>query len=88
MDFFNYLLIGFISISVLIILFFALRTKNFLKTLLTSSFIGIITLLILHFTSNFTGFNLELTPYTIGFSGVLGLPGVVATVICKMIFGL
>ena len=62
--------------------------KKFFKTIFTSSIIGIVTLLILQFTSNFTGFKIEITPYTLGFSGIFGLPGVVATVICKMIFGL
>jgi len=88
MDIFNYVFISFVAISILIVLFFAIRTKKFFKTILTSSIIGVITLLILHFTSKFTGFNIELTPYTLGFSSIFGLPGVVATVICKMIFGL
>ncbi len=88
MKIYNYIIIGLFCLSLLIVLIFAIRTKKFFKTIITSSIIGIISLLILHFTSKITGFNIEITPYTLGFSSVFGLPGVVATVITKMIFGL
>ncbi|MGN0173940.1 MAG: pro-sigmaK processing inhibitor BofA family protein [Acutalibacteraceae bacterium] len=87
MTYFDYIIIGCTTLAVIIVLFFALRTRKFFKTLLTSAVIGIITLLILHFTSSLTGFSMELTPFTIGTSSIFGLPGVVAIVICKMIFG-
>lgn len=88
MNFFNYIAIAFFVISVLIVLFFAIRTKKFLKTLIISALIGISTLLILHFTSKLTGFSVEITPFTLGTAGIFGLSGVIAIVICKMIFGL
>ncbi|MEE1003486.1 MAG: pro-sigmaK processing inhibitor BofA family protein [Acutalibacteraceae bacterium] len=87
MTVFDYIMVGCASLGVLIVLFFALRTRKFLKTLLSSAIIGIITLLILYFTSDLTGFSVMLTPYTLGTSCIFGLPGVVAIVICKMIFG-
>ena len=87
MNIFNYIMIGCTVFSILVVLFFALRTRKFFKTLLTSALLGITTLLILHFTSNLTGFKLEITPYTLSASSFLGLPGVVAIVLCKMIFG-
>ncbi len=88
MELFDYIVIAFGIISVLIVLFFAIRTKKFFKTLIFSALIGISTLLILHFTSGLTGFSAEITPFTLSTSGVFGLPGVIAIVICKMIFGL
>ena len=87
MQFINYIIIGYSCLSVLIILFFALRTKKIFKTMLISAALGISTLLILYFTSSLTGFTIQLTPLTLGVSGVFGLPGVVAIVLCKMILG-
>lgn len=87
MDYYNYIMIGCAVFCLLLVLFFAIRTRKFLKTLLSSAAVGIITLLILYFTSSFTGFSVQITPYTLGTSGILGLPGVVAIVLCKMIFG-
>lgn len=88
MKIFNYIVIGLFCLAVLFVLFFALRTKKFFKTILTSSLIGVSSVLILHFTSMFTGFTLEITPFTIIFSSIFGMPGVVVIVICKMIFGI
>ena len=87
MTYFDYIIIICALIAVLVVLFFALRTRKFIKTMLSSALIGISTLLILHFTSGLTGFSAELTPFTLGTSGIFGLPGVVAIVVCKMIFG-
>ena len=78
MEYFNYIVIGFLCIAVLTVLVFALRTKKFFKTLLTSAIIGESVLLILYFTSSFTAFSIELTPFTLGTSGIFGLPGVCA----------
>ena len=87
MTVFDYIMIGCASFGVLIVLFFALRTRKFFKTLITSALIGVATLFILYFTSDITGFSVMITPYTLGTSCIFGLPGVVAVVICKMIFG-
>lgn len=87
MTVFDYIMMGFAILSFLIVLFFALRTRKFFKTLITSALIGLLTLSILYFSSGITGFSVELTPYTLGTSAIFGLPGVVAIVICKMIFG-
>ena len=87
MTVFDYIIMSLCILSILIVLFFALRTGKFFKTLITSALIGIVTLLILYFSSKLTGFSIELTPYSLGTSALFGLPGVVAMVICKMIFG-
>lgn len=88
MNILKYIILGFVVISIIIVLFFALRTRHFLKTLSISALIGFSTLLILHFSSSFTGFDLNITPFSITTSCTFGLPGVVAIVICKMIFGI
>lgn len=87
MNYFDYIIIGCAIVAVAVVLFFALRTRRFFKTLITSAVLGLVTLFILYFSSSITGFKLELTPYTLGTSSVLGLPGVVAMVICKLVFG-
>ncbi len=88
MEYFNYIVIAFLSIAVLTVLIFALKTKKFFKTIISSAIIGESVLLILHFTSAFTAFTIELTPFTLGTSGIFGLPGVLAITICKIIFKL
>lgn len=88
MNILKYIIIGFCVLSVLSVLFFALRTKHFIKSILISAITGISVMLILHFTSNFTGFEFNITPFSLITSGVFGLPGVVAIVITKMIFGI
>lgn len=88
MEYFNYTVYIFSAVAVLSVLIFALRTKKFLKTLITSALLGLSILFILHFTSGFTSFNIELTPFTLGVSGIFGLPGVIAITLSKIIFGL
>lgn len=87
MTWFDYFFIIFGGGSVLTVLGFAAATHKFLKTLFVSAVIGIAALLILHFTADFTGFSLEITPYTLGVSGIFGLPGVVCLTLTKMMFG-
>lgn len=88
MEYFDYSVYIFCGIAVFTVAIFALRTKKFFKTLLTSAFSGISFLLVLHFTSGLTAFNIELTPFTLGVSGIFGLPGVIAITVSKIIFGL
>ncbi len=88
MEYFNYIAIGFLCVAVLVVLIFALFTKKFFKTMLSSALIGESVLLILHFSSAFTAFSLELTPFTLGTAGIFGLPGVVAITISKIVFKL
>ena len=87
MNILNYLIIGFCVISILLVLFFALRTRHFIKSLIISATTGLSVMLILHFTSNFTGFEFNITPISLITSSVFGLPGVVAIVLTKMILG-
>ncbi len=86
MTVFDYSIIVLAILSVVVVLLFAVRTKKFLKTMLTSATIGLATLFILYFTSGLTGFKLELTPYTLGGSVIFGLPGVLCMVVAKIIF--
>ena len=88
MTWFDYLFIALGISAVLIVLGYAVATKKFLKSLCFSAVTGLAALLLLHFTSKFTGFSLELTPYTLAGAGIFGLPGVVCITLCKMIFGL
>ena len=88
MDYLNYIFLTIAIISILMILGFALYTKKFIKTLLSSALIGFIALFALHFTSSFTGFTLEFTPYTFATAGFLGLPGIVGLTIIKMIINM
>lgn len=88
MEYFNYILIALAVVSILLLIVFALLTKKFFKTVLLSAVGGVVTLLILHFSSSLTGFEIGINPSSVGVSTVLGLPGVIAMVIIKMIFGL
>lgn len=88
MNLIHYILIALAVISSILLLIFALLTKKFLKTIFLSALGGIVTLLILNFSSGITGFEIGINPSSVGVSAVLGLPGVIALVVIKMIFGL
>ena len=87
MSWFDYFFIIFGAVSAITVLGFAVATHKFLKTLFFSALIGVGALFILHFTSDYTGFSLEITPYTLGASGIFGLPGVLCVSVAKMLFG-
>lgn len=88
MTFYDYLMMSLAILAVLIVLIYAMKTKHFFKTILSSAVIGLFTLIVLYLFSPITGFKLEVTPYTLGGSVVFGLPGVVCMSLAKMLFGL
>lgn len=88
MQIFDYIFTGLSILAVLIILVYALKTKKFFKTILINAILGWTTLLILYAAFPITNFRIELTPYTVGASGIFGLPAVVAMAIVNMVFGL
>lgn len=72
-------------LSVLILMVYAVKTKAFVKTALTSGAVGICSFAALNISGIFTGFTLSVTPYTISVSLVGGLPGVLCLTLAKMI---
>ena len=85
MSIYDKIVIGLFVLAIIIVVIFAIRTKSALKTLMTSAVFGIGALMILHFTESLSGFGIEITPFTLGVSGVFGLPGVICITLAKML---
>ena len=83
---FDYIMLGLFVLAILIVLGFALKTKKFFKTLALSCALGIGSLFIMYILSSISGFKLEITPFTLGVSGIFGLPGVICMAVTKMIW--
>ena len=81
--------IFFISSAVvylLLYLIYSARTGHFRKTIFRTALIGIVLLIALHFLGEYLGFTIPLNSYTISFSAVTGLPGVVLISLLNFIF--
>lgn len=85
MSVYDYVVLILVSVAVLIVLIFALRTKKFTRVLLQSCVLGVVSLFILHFLEPIVNFGLQITPFTLGVSSVFGLPGVLCMTIAKML---
>lgn len=82
----------FIIISILLsvfflgMLFFAIKTHKFTKTILFNSFMGLIVLTIIDITRSFTGIYIPINLYTVSASGLFGVPGLCGLLILQIIF--
>lgn len=65
---------------------FLVRTKKPLRSLLLSAAIGLISLLIIHFTEPLSGVGLPLNPWTALCSAAAGIPGVLLLLGMRMIW--
>ena len=88
MVFFDYFVISLAGIAVLAVLFTLFKNKRVFKTLLNSSIWGLSLLIILAATNKLTGITINITPYTLGTSGIFGVPGVICVVLTKIIWGI
>lgn len=86
MEILKYIILSALGITVLLILFFALKSRKFFKTLFFNAFLGITALAVIDITSKFSGVYIPVNYYTVGASGVLGLPGVFGFLISNFIF--
>ncbi len=76
MNTFNIIFIAILSLHTLVILFFALKSHKFFKTLLFNAFLGLCVLAIIDLTAKYSGLYIPLNPYSVISSGVFGIPAV------------
>ena len=79
---------GVLIISVLAVILACIRTGKPIRTLLSSTFIGILSLGVVNLAGNFTGVYLAVNSYSLAVAGVGGAPGVVTLLIINTVFGL
>ena len=89
MIYLNFLKIGFtigFGISVLMILFFAIKSKKFLSSLFINAFLGIGAVVVINITSKYSGVSIPINEFSVLASGVLGVPAVFGLLILNLIF--
>ncbi len=74
-----------LSIFVLCIVFFAIKSHKFFKTLIFNAFMGICVLAIINLTSKLTGLYIPLNWYSVGGSAIFGIPAVCLFLILQII---
>jgi len=79
----------FIIISSLYIVFyliFAYKSRNIKKTIFATSFFSILLLLLVHFVGNYFDNCVPINIYTVAFSALTGIPGVIFITVMPFIF--
>lgn len=79
------ILIILLSIFFLTILLFAIKSRNFFKTLLFNAFLGMCVLAIIDLTGKFTGIFIPINEYSVAGSGTFGIPAVCGFLILQII---
>jgi len=82
----NYFIISFLSIILLIIICFAIKSKRPFFTLFFNALIGLLMLCIIDFTVAITGVFIPINQYTVAGTSIFGIPAVILFLILKFIF--
>ncbi len=85
MGFLKYFIILALVIYSLSMLIISVRSGKAFKYIFLNAMLGVLILLILYFTKNFTGLNLAINKITIAISGVFGIVGVIALLFFNLI---
>ena len=68
--------IVFLSVFTMAILFFAIKSHSFFKTLIFNAFLGLCTLAIIDLTAKFSGIYIPINSYSVSSSAVFGIPAI------------
>lgn len=79
------LLIVICVIAAIIVLWIFKKSEHFWKSLFLSAVSGVGGLFMVNLLSNMTGVSLAVNPFTVGFSALSGLSGVIALLVCNLI---
>lgn len=86
MDFLKYIILSVVGITLICLLFFAIKSRKFFKTLFLNAVLGICAIAIIDLTAKFSGVYIPINYYTVGTGSVLGLPGVFGLLAGNFIF--
>jgi len=75
-----------LSVFFLGILFFAVKSRKFIKTTLFNSFLGLSILAIIDLTYKLTGIYIPINWYTVLGSGIFGMPAVCGFLLLQIVF--
>ncbi len=78
--------ITILSFFAVVVLFLAIKSRKLFKTLLFNGFLGLCVLAIINLTSKFSGLYIPLNWYSVGLSGVFGVPSVCLLLILQILF--
>lgn len=88
MQVFQTIMLVAVIIYAVFLLAFALKTKRPLKTLMLSALLGIAALLCVNLTSGLTGVALNINGWTLTTSLAAGIPGVLAMLTLRILWGI
>lgn len=77
--------IAVLSVFTLALLVFHIRSRRPLRSILLNAALGIAALIIINLTSRFTGVHIPINWFSVGGSGIFGLPAVFTLLILQMI---
>ncbi len=74
------------ALAALFIVIALIRSGHFLRCLLFSVVTGNVTLLVISYLGAFTGVTLGINLFTVGTASLLGIPGVLAMLLIRLLF--
>ena len=74
-----------LALFFLVILFFAIKSHKFFKTLLFNVFLGLVILSIIDLTGKFTGIFIPVNPYSVAGASVFGIPAICGFLILQIL---
>lgn len=82
----NYVYLSLFLLYIILLLYFSAKTGKFLKSIILVGIVGISSLVILHLVSPYLKLTIPLNIYSLSFSALTGVPGVIFILISHMIF--
>lgn len=77
--------IAVLSVFALVLLVFHIRSRRPLRSILLNAALGIGALAVINLTTRFTGVHIPINWFSVGGSGIFGLPAVFTLLILQMI---
>lgn len=75
-----------LSVTAFILLVFFIKSRKPVKSLISNAFSGIIALILINLTTNFTGIHIPVNWWSVSASAGLGIPGVIGLILVQIIF--
>lgn len=68
-----------------VLLVLHIKSHKMIRSIFLNALLGFAAIAVINLTQKFTGVHIPLNPYTVGGSGILGLPAVCGAIILQMI---
>lgn len=77
--------IVWLSVCAFLLLILHIKSKKTIKSILLNAILGFAAIVVINLTQKFTGVHIPLNWYTVGGSGVFGLPAVCGIILAQII---